>query len=155
MISLHFSLAFVFLGTIGFFFRNRLRELEISLVGLIMQSLNKIYESVFEIFWNTASRVIKTLNKHVIDIISQHLRKMMRSENAVSSLYLKLFTKKGRDCFGQLQERRIWLTYIQLVSLPFLYYVIWSTPTNSACKESRVRQPGVSGFCDRASEFCA
>ena len=26
---------------------------------------------------------------------------------------------------------------------------------NSACKESRVRQPGASGFCDRASEFCA
>ena len=25
----------------------------------------------------------------------------------------------------------------------------------SACKESRVRQPGASGFCDRASEFCA
>ena len=25
----------------------------------------------------------------------------------------------------------------------------------AACKESRVRQPGASGFCDRASEFCA
>ena len=25
----------------------------------------------------------------------------------------------------------------------------------SGCKESRVRQPGASGFCDRASEFCA
>ena len=24
-----------------------------------------------------------------------------------------------------------------------------------ACKESRVRQPGASGFCDWASEFCA
>ena len=25
----------------------------------------------------------------------------------------------------------------------------------SACKESRVRQPGASGFCFRASEFCS
>ena len=25
----------------------------------------------------------------------------------------------------------------------------------AGCKESRVRQPGASGFCDRASEFCA
>ena len=25
---------------------------------------------------------------------------------------------------------------------------------DAACKESRVRQPGASGFCDRASEFC-
>ena len=25
----------------------------------------------------------------------------------------------------------------------------------SGCKESRVQQPGASGFCDRASEFCA
>ena len=27
--------------------------------------------------------------------------------------------------------------------------------TAAGCKESRVRQPGASGFCDRASEFCA
>ena len=25
----------------------------------------------------------------------------------------------------------------------------------AGCKESRVRQPGASRFCDRASEFCA
>ena len=25
----------------------------------------------------------------------------------------------------------------------------------AACKESRVQQPGASGFCDQASEFCA
>ena len=27
--------------------------------------------------------------------------------------------------------------------------------SKAACKERRVRQPGASGFCDRASEFCA
>ena len=29
------------------------------------------------------------------------------------------------------------------------------TPSEPGCKESCVQQPGASGFCDRASEFCA
>ena len=36
-----------------------------------------------------------------------------------------------------------------------LFQTGWMTSMFSACKESRVRQPGASGFCDRASEFCA
>ena len=72
MISLHFLLAFVFLGTIGFFFRNRLRELEISLVGLIMQ---KFEQNLWERFWNILKHSLKGHKntesiKHVIDIIS-------------------------------------------------------------------------------------
>ena len=30
----------------------------------------------------------------------------------------------------------------------------WVRNRLPACKESHVRQPGASGFCDRASEFC-
>ena len=43
--------------------------------------------------------------------------------------HLKLCTKKDVDCFGQLRERKIWLAYVRLLSLPFLY-LIWFTPTN-------------------------
>ena len=43
--------------------------------------------------------------------------------------HLKLCTKKDVDCFGQLPERKIWLAYVRLLSLPFLY-LIWFTPTN-------------------------
>ena len=54
----------------------------------------------------------------------------MMSGNAVSShsglIPLELCTKKEGDCFGRLRERRIWLTYVGLLSLPLLY-VICST----------------------------
>ena len=56
MISLHFLLAFVFLGTIEFFFRNYLREFEISLVGLIMQ---KFEQNLWERFWNILKHSLK------------------------------------------------------------------------------------------------
>ena len=39
--------------------------------------------------------------------------------------------KKEGDCSGRLRERRIWLAYVRLLSLPFLKKnVVWSTPTN-------------------------
>ena len=47
--------------------------------------MKKFYESVLEIFWGKLLRVIKTVNKHAIDIISKYLKKMVRSGNAVSS----------------------------------------------------------------------
>ena len=54
----------------------------------------------------------------------------MMSGNAVSShsglIPLELCTNKEGDCFGRLRERRIWLTYVGLLSLPLLY-VICST----------------------------
>ena len=36
-----------------------------------------------------------------------------------------------------------------------IYYAEDLNAYEPGCKESRVRQPGASGFCDRASEFCA
>ena len=35
----------------------------------ISVSLNKLYDSILEIFWDDVLRVIKTVNKHAIDII--------------------------------------------------------------------------------------
>ena len=73
------------------------------------------------------------MNKHAIDVISEHLKKTIRSENAVSShsglIPSENCTKKERDCFGRLRERGISLAYVRLLSLPFLY-VIWSMPKN-------------------------
>ena len=57
----------------------------------------------------------------------------MRFGNVVSFIvvwfHLNRVWKSEGDCFGRLRERRIWLTCVQPLFLPFLY-VIWSTPTN-------------------------
>ena len=68
------------------------------------QSLNKFYESVLEIIWNKVLRVIKTVNKHAIDIISKYLKKMMRSGNAVPS-------HNGLIPSETLYEKRGWLLW--------------------------------------------
>ena len=39
--------------------------------------------------------------------------------------HLKLCTKKDVDCFGQLRERKIWLAYVRLLSLPFAFFTIF------------------------------
>ena len=51
------------------------------------------------------------MNKHAIDIISEHLKETIRSGNAVSShsglIPSENCTKKERDFFGRLRERGI------------------------------------------------
>ena len=52
------------------------------------------------------------MNKHVIDIISYYLKKMMRFENEFSSdsgliLSETLYEKKMGNCFGRLRDRGI------------------------------------------------
>ena len=37
----------------------------------------------------------------------------------------------------------------------FLFQIVSLLDTVPACKESHVQQPGASGCCNRASEFCA
>ena len=134
MAPLCFLLAFYEFFFFSFFFQKSLKGAR-TYLGCLgwWQSLNKFYKSVLEIFWNKVSRVIKTVNKHAIDIISEHLKKTIRSGNAVSShsglIPSENCTKKEGDCFGRLRERGIWLAYVRLLSLPFLH-VIWSTPTN-------------------------
>ena len=134
MAPLCFLLAFYEFFFFSFFFQKSLKGAR-TYLGCLgwWQSLNKFYKSVLEKFWNKVWRVIKTVNKHAIDIISEHLKKTIRSGNAVSShsglIPSENCTKKERDCFGRLRKRGIWLAYVRLLSLPFLY-VIWSTSTN-------------------------
>ena len=57
-----------------------------------------------------------------------------------------------------------WITIMgyskhELSTISMLYsrkiiYLSYYTSTFPACKESTVRQPGASGFCYRAGEFC-
>ena len=76
----HDITAFIFLSTRSIFFRNCLRTLYLPQLSRLWESLNKFYnlESVL--------RVIKTVNKHAINMVGQYLNKMMKSEiNALLS----------------------------------------------------------------------
>ena len=69
MTPLHFLLAFVFLGT-GIFFQKSLKEFVPLLVASVMAKFEEILCERFGKVLKQSLRVIKTVNKHAIDIIS-------------------------------------------------------------------------------------
>ena len=73
--------------------------------SLICLNYSKVWTNSIRAFWkyfewNKVLRVIKTVNKHAIDIIGQYLKKMIRSVNAVwfhcGLISFKTVHKKGR-----------------------------------------------------------
>ena len=116
-ISRFYKVFFLFVLLCFFFFQKSLLG-ACTYLGCLgwWQSLNKFYKSVLEIFWNKVSRVIKTVNKHAIDIISEHLKKTIRSENAVSShsglIPSENCTKKERVALADCEKEEFhWLTF--------------------------------------------
>ena len=107
-------------------------------------SHSRLFWTNFECYWLslTNDRIQLSLQDVVVGIISSQNSSLLNLLNffiIIGKLYLWDCRRDQR--YPDLQRFK--------VRLKMKYYI------EPGCKGSRVRQPRASGFCDRASEFCA